>query len=60
MHFVSPKEASSILGVDRATLRRWAEAQKIRFIKTGSLKRQQYRYDAQGYIDSQNGQEGAR
>lgn len=46
-HYVSPREAMSILGVSEKTLRNWDAAGKIKVIRTPSNHR---RYDVESYL----------
>ncbi|MDM9381720.1 IS607 family transposase [Chlorogloeopsis sp. ULAP01] len=49
VRYVSPKEASEILGVNERTLRRWEEAGKIQAIRTPSGQR---RYNVDNYTSN--------
>ena len=51
-NYVSPKEATRILGVSERTLRRWEEIGKIKTIRTSGNQR---RYDVAGYTTSAGG-----
>lgn len=52
--FLSPQDASRILGVPKPTLRRWAESKQIDCIRNDGPKSKRY-YDVQGFLDKQQG-----
>lgn len=52
--FLSPQDASRILGVPKPTLRRWADAGELDFIRKNGPKSKRY-YDVQGFLEKQKG-----
>jgi excisionase family DNA binding protein len=52
--FLSPQDASRLLGVPKPTLRRWADAGELDFIRKNGPKSKRY-YDVQGFLEKQKG-----
>jgi putative resolvase len=52
--FLSPQDASRILGVPKPTLRRWADCGQIDFIRKDGSRTKRY-YDVQGFLAKQKG-----